>query len=106
MGDLLLGRPHIFPGLSLAHTHISSSSGLFPIMPELTKRHLRWDTDEAKLLAGVAGMSLCCPSGALLLNCDLSPGSGHILLTLARVGWIQVPLPLQLIYYLNQSCST
>lgn len=68
-------------------------------MPELTQRHLNWDTDEAKLLVGVAGISLCCSSGALLLN---SPGSGWIGIKLAGLEWVQAPLPLQLIYDLNQ----
>jgi len=36
--------------------------------------------DGADLLAEVP---LCCPSGALLLPWDASPGSGHLLLALA-----------------------
>lgn len=35
------------------------------------------------LLAGVAGTHMCCFSGALLLICDPSPGSVHLLLALA-----------------------
>lgn len=38
---------------------------------------------EHDLLDGVAEIPLCCSSGALLLICIPSPGSGHLLLALA-----------------------
>lgn len=45
--------------------------------------HLSWTPDEADLLAGIAGIPLCCPSHALLLICSPFLGSGHLLLALA-----------------------
>ena len=44
------------------------------------QRHLSWAPSGADLLAGVTGVALCCPSGALLLTCDPSPGCGYLLL--------------------------
>lgn len=38
--------------------------------------------NEANLLAGVVGIPLQCSAGALLLTCDPSPDSGHLLLSL------------------------
>jgi len=51
------------------------------------QRHLSLTPSEADLLAGVARVTLCCSSAALLLTCDPSPGSGHQLLALASNWW-------------------
>lgn len=77
------------------HAHLSNSSCLFPMLCVLAHRHLSWASNEANLLAGVSGIPSCCPSGTLLLTCNPSPGSGHLLVALALVGWTQVPVPQQ-----------
>lgn len=43
--------------------------------------HLCWAPDEADWMAGGAGIPLCSSPG-VLLTCDPSPGSGHLLLSL------------------------
>lgn len=84
------------------HAHLSNSSCIFPMLCVLAHRHLSWAPNEADLLAGVSGIPSCCPSGTLLLTCNPSPGSGHLLVAPASNWWEwdepRFPFPSNLIY--------